>query len=292
MIDQQFKTHIKKLEKEQKQLIQQSNPKKLQNHTEMKTLVIPDIHQRVDFVKQVLEKEKDYDEVVFLGDWFDSFHEPPKVTGFEDTCIFLRELVLEHPNKEKFVFLLGNHDISYIYENRDYSAHKISKTLKYFCSGFTASKAKKFRHQFFDRGLKDEFFAKNFKIAHQSQEWTFSHAGIVNDHFPYGYSLERLIQELLPDIWKNFRNLEFHHNWLISGAGIARGGWEKVGGLTWCDWNREFYATSMVGKQVLGHTTVKEPACEGQDTNTESWNIDTEKYYAIIIDGKISFHMP
>jgi hypothetical protein len=257
----------------------------------MKTIVIPDVHQRINQVQTILDKEKDYDEIVFLGDWFDSFLEPPQVAGFEETCIFLRNLVLEHSNKDKFVFLLGNHDISYIFENKDLSCHKISKTLHYFCSGFTASKAKKFRHQFFDRGLKDDFFTKHFKVAHQSQGWTFSHAGIMPDHFPYGYTLERLVDELLPDIWRNFRNLGYRHNWLLSGAGLARGGWEKVGGITWCDWNKEFYATSMIGKQVLGHTTVKEPTVESQGTEFESWNLDCEEYYGIILDGKFRFKL-
>jgi predicted phosphodiesterase len=61
----------------------------------MKTLVIPDVHQRVNSVKWILENEKDYDEVVFLGDWFDSFFDPPKVAGFEETCEYLKHLVLE-----------------------------------------------------------------------------------------------------------------------------------------------------------------------------------------------------
>jgi predicted phosphodiesterase len=110
----------------------------------MKTLVIPDVHQRTQFVRHILNTETNYDEVVFLGDWFDSFYEPPKVTSFEETCEYLRHLVLDHSNKDKFVFLIGNHDLSYIHENKDFSCSRISKTLKYYCSGFTASKAKKF----------------------------------------------------------------------------------------------------------------------------------------------------
>ncbi len=254
----------------------------------MKTIVIPDVHQRVDAVRHILTKEKNYDEVIFLGDWFDSFFEPPKVTGFEETCKYLRHLVLEHHNKDKFVFLLGNHDVSYIYENKNFSHKPISKTLKYFCSGFTTSKARKFRHQFFDNGLKDDFFTKHFKPAHRSQQWTFSHAGIQPEHFPYGYDIDRLVNELLPDVWKNFRNLEYNHNWLISGAGISRGGTYKIGGLTWCDWNMEFKASSMIGKQVLGHTTVREPSVEAMNTDYETWNLDTEKDYAIILDGRLS----
>lgn len=254
----------------------------------MKTVVIPDVHQRVTSVKQILEQEKDFDEVVFLGDWFDSFFEPPKVAGFEETCEYLKYLVLDHPQKDKFVFLLGNHDLSYIYENKDYSAHKISKTLKYFCSGFTASKAKKFRHAFFDCGLKDDFFFKHFKIAHRSQNWTFSHGGIVPKHFPYGYDINKLVNELLIDVWKNFRNLEYNHNWLISGAGYCRGGDCPVGGVLWCDWNMEFKASSTVGKQILGHTTVREPAVEAINTDHETWNIDTEKDYGIILNERFS----
>jgi predicted phosphodiesterase len=46
----------------------------------MKTIVIPDIHQRVSSVRYILNTETNYDEVVFLGDWFDSFYDPPKVS--------------------------------------------------------------------------------------------------------------------------------------------------------------------------------------------------------------------
>jgi len=253
----------------------------------MKTLVIPDVHQRTKLVRHILASEQDYDEVVFLGDWFDSFFEPPVVQGFEETCEFLRHLVLDHPNKDKFIFCLGNHDVSYIYENKDRSDKRISKTLKYFCSGFTTSKAKKFRHQFFDRGLKDDFFIKHFKLAHRSQGWTFSHAGIMPDHFPYGYDIDRLVNELLPDVWKNFRNLEYNHNWLLSGAGYCRGGMHKVGGVLWCDWRQEFRASETVGRQVMGHTVTREPDCIHMNTNMESWNLDTEKDYGIIIDGRM-----
>lgn len=251
------------------------------------TIVIPDVHQRIDNVKRILEKEKAYDEVVFVGDYFDSFLDPPKIAGFEETCEYLKHLILEHPNKDKFVFLLGNHDLPYIYENRDYSIHRISKTLKYFCSGFTISKAKKFRRCFFDQGLKDQFFFKNFKVAHRTQGWILSHAGISIRHFPYGYTIDRFIDELLPDVWKNFRNLEYNHNWLLSGAGIHRGGYHPIGGILWQDWYGEFYSSIDIGKQIVGHTHVKEPDCIHFNTPLECWNLDTEKDYGIIIDGRL-----
>jgi hypothetical protein len=254
----------------------------------MRTIVIPDVHQRVDFVKAILEAEKDYDEVVYLADWFDSLWDPPKVAGFEETCEYLKHLILEHPNREKFVFLIGNHDISYIYNNNNYSDRRLSKIIKYYCSGFTVSKAKKFRHAFFDKGLKDDFFLKHFKIAHQTQGWTLSHGGISIRQFPYGYTLDRFVNELLPDVWRNFRNLQYNHNWLISGAGLHRGGDEPIGGVLWLDWNVEFSSSIDTGKQIVGHTTVREPDCINMNTPFECWNLDTEKDYGIIIDGRLT----
>lgn len=254
----------------------------------MKTIIIPDVHQRVDSVKWILENEKNYDEVVFLGDWFDSFYDPPKVAGFEKTCEYLKSLVLEHPEKEKFVFLLGNHDIGYIYENKNFSSNSISRTIKYYCSGFTISKAKKFRHVFFDRGLKDDFFFKHFKIAHQTQGWTLSHGGISVRHFPYGYTIDRFVNELLPDVWRNFRNLEYNHNWVISGAGYHRGGNHAIGGVLWHDWRAEFSSSIDIGKQIVGHTTVREPDCIHMNTPLECWNLDTEKDYGVIIGGMMT----
>lgn len=253
----------------------------------MKTLVIPDVHQRVNAVRRILIAEPDCDEVVFLGDWFDSFYGPPKVSGFEETCMFLRYLILEHPDKEKFTFLVGNHDLTYIYNNNDRSDKRLSKTIRYYCSGFTTSKAKKFRHTFFDEGFNDAFFLKNFKLAHKTQGFTLSHAGLSERHIPYGKSPDDVIEGILPMVWENFRDLTFAHNWLMSGAGICRGGDCSVGGILWLDWRHEFEASDAIGKQIVGHTTVKLPDCIGMNTSHESWNLDTENDYGIIIDGRL-----
>jgi hypothetical protein len=254
----------------------------------MKTIVIPDVHQRVQSVRNILNTEQIYDEVVFLGDWFDSFFDPPKVTAFEETCEFLRYMVLDHPYRDRFVFLIGNHDLSYIHENKDYSVHRISKTVKYYCSGFTASKAKKFRHQFFDRGLKDEFFTEHFKIVHRTQGFTLSHAGLSDRHIPYGLTPDDLIDKIIPVVWKNFRDFTRPHNYLISGAGYCRGGDCNTGGALWLDWNNEFQCSEAIGKQIVGHTRCKEPECLGMNKPYESWNLDTEKDYGIIIDGRMT----
>lgn len=251
----------------------------------MKTLVVSDVHQRVHCVKAILEAEKNYDEIVFLGDWFDSFYEPPDVAGMEETCEYLRYLVMEHPNKDKFVFLLGNHDVSYIYHNKGPSTTHITKTYDFYCSGFTASKAKKFRKVFYDEGLRDPFFYKNFKLAHQTQNFILSHAGLHERHIPVGKDIDVVLNYILPDIWKNFRDFTRPHHWLMSGAGHSRGGDCYVGGVLWLDWRMEFEASEAIGRQIVGHTTIKMPEVIHMNTNKECWNLDTEKDYGIILDG-------
>lgn len=254
----------------------------------MKTIVIGDIHQRIDSVKRILETEKNYDEVVFLGDWFDSFYDPPKVAGMEETAEYLRYLVMDHPDKSKFVFLVGNHDLSYIFNNRASSTTSIHKAIEFYCSGFTTSKAKKFRKVFYDEGLKDDFFYKNFKIAHQTQEWTLSHAGLHERHIPVGKNADILINEIIPHVWKNFRDFTIPHHWILSGAGQCRGGDCLVGGALWLDWRFEFETSEHIGRQIVGHTTIKEPEVRDMNTKSESWNLDTEKDYGIIIGGMMT----
>ena len=254
----------------------------------MRTIVISDVHQRVDAVKSILEAEKNYDEVVFLGDWFDSFYDPPKVAGMEETAEYLRSLVMDHPNKSKFVFLVGNHDVSYIFNNRASSMTSIHKAIDFYCSGFTTTKAKKFRRVFYDEGLKDDFFYKNFKIVHQTQNFTLSHAGLHERHIPVGKDIDVVVNEIILHVWKNFRDFTIPHHWLISGAGQCRGGDCYVGGALWLDWRMEFEASEHIGRQIVGHTTLKMPEVVHMNTDKESWNLDTVKDYGIIINGMMT----
>jgi hypothetical protein len=256
----------------------------------MKTLVIPDVHQDLAGVRKIfqLENLESFDEVIFLGDWLDSFHEPPKVSSFKDTCLFLRDLVWNNKSN-KMVFLVGNHDLAYIYNNKKSGYSSIVPSLTYWCSGVTKNKIGTFRQVFYDKSLKDDWFIDNFKIAHKSQGWIFSHAGMVNRQIPYGYTIDKVIDEVLPDVWANFRNTLHSKNALISAVGTVRGGQDNTGGLLWLDYYSEFFPSADVGKQVFGHSYVPEPTATAFDTEYESWNLDTNlKDYAIIRDGRLT----
>jgi hypothetical protein len=255
----------------------------------MKTIVIPDVHQRTQDVEKVLN-ENTYDEVVFLGDWFDSFWEPPNVSSFKETCTYLRDLIVSHKDRDKFVFLIGNHDLNYIHANNRESIRSSSKDLCYYCSGYTNNKSKIFRQVFFDHGYKDEFFLSNMKLAHKSQGVIISHAGIVPEIMPYGCDIDKFVDEVLPSALKEFRNLNYIHNNTMSWVGELRGGQNKVGGVLWLDWWGEFYSSDIVGDQIVGHTQIQDIGPQlNKNENTKSWNIDTgSKHFAVIENGSVT----
>jgi len=256
----------------------------------MKTLVIPDVHQYIEGVLKIFKAEDidSFDEIIFLGDWFDSFHEPPRVASFKYTCLFLRDLVWRNKNG-KIIFLVGNHDLAYIYNNKKSGYTSVAPSITYWCSGVTKSKISTFRQVFYDKGLKDDWFVKNFKIAHCSQGWIFSHAGMVNSQIPYGHTVNQVVDEVIPDVWLNFRNVAYCQNALISAIGVARGGQDHTGGLLWLDYYNEFFASPDIGRQVFGHSYVPEPTATALNTEYESWNLDTNlKDYAIIRDGRLT----
>lgn len=253
----------------------------------MVSIVIPDVHQNIKQVEKILSSVHNYDEVIFLGDWFDSHYEPPQVAGFGETCEYLKHLVLDHKDKDKFVFLVGNHDINYIHQNKRSSHESVHSDSAYYASGFTKNKAKTFRKCFFDSGLRDDFFVKNFKIAYRSQNITFSHAGILEQHIPYNKSIDYFVSEVLPDAWRNFRDLSHKYNYTISDVGYCRGGNASVGGVLWLDWYNEFVPSENVGRQIIGHSHSMSPQWLHADKPDESWNIDADNTIAIIDNDTI-----
>lgn len=254
----------------------------------MRTVVVPDVHQRIDWVGRVLSAETTADEFVFLGDWLDSWSDAPGAASFEDTCRYLRALASLSPQSHRFVFLVGNHDMPYIYHNSSSSRSAVKGGDAYACSGFTRSKARIFRKVFYESGLRDGFFASRFAPAHFSQGVVMSHAGLHSTHLLPGESPEQMVTSRLREVWANFRNVNFPGNALLSGCGTARGGTSAIGGVLWQDWNAEFTPTAAIGRQIVGHTHSPEPSVRAMGTPSESWNIDTGRDYAVIIDGRIS----
>ena len=76
----------------------------------MKVIAIGDIHGRTIW-KQIVEKEKDADKIIFIGDYLDSHEE---ITGTQQSSNFREILEYKKTNPTKVILLFGNHDYHYI----------------------------------------------------------------------------------------------------------------------------------------------------------------------------------
>lgn len=85
----------------------------------MKIIAIGDIHGRYLW-KEIVEKEKDTDVFVFVGDYFDT-HED--ISSQDQLRNFLEIINLKVVDPDKFILLLGNHDFHYLNTDDRYSGY-------------------------------------------------------------------------------------------------------------------------------------------------------------------------
>lgn len=241
----------------------------------MKILVIPDIHQRVNSVDRILQRESDFDKVIFLGDFFDSYD--PEV-GARETAKWVMNKWKELGDKA--VWLVGNHDAAYYeykikYVNSNF--HNV-RELVFWCTGVTKNKAVEISKEI------SIDFIRNCKLAHFEEGILFSHAGILPHLIPVTESDEDSLRDFLKIChhqWETFPYVDITNS--IFGVGYCRGGRQSVGGLLWCDWNDEFF-DGLPWSQIVGHTLGVSPRKMGK-----CYNIDTgSQHYAVVENGKVT----
>ena len=248
-----------------------------------KYLIISDVHHRTAKVNAILAHEK-WDKVIFLGDWFDQFNDT-----YEDarkTAEWLKEN-LHNPN---FIFLEGNHDISYRYSGNSHN----------YCSGFAWDKNLEI-HKVLN---KDDW--NKFKLFHYEPSILFSHAGLSPAFLKeYASSEVDSIDKLLE--WLNINEkqarveLENNKGHFLYNAGYDRGGNAKIGGMVWRDLSN---TVPIFCNQAIGHTPVKSPgfitknikggisafvaeAAQEQDLKNKSWilALDTHTHHYAVLDN-------
>jgi hypothetical protein len=211
----------------------------------MKILVIPDVHQKLEKLSIILENNT-FDTLISLGDWFDDFYDSPMHA--ENTANYILKLYSKYG--ENFIWLLGNHDVPYLFP---------ATYDRRACSGNTRDKLKVINKVF--QGSSPLGFRP--KLAHvveidECLPIVLSHAGVSEHHF--GHPLEKdisaasVLSRCL--IAETFLALGLDDP--ILGAGMARGGREPVGGINWLDWNHE-YAPVEGLSQIVGHTPLHAP---------------------------------
>ncbi len=79
----------------------------------MKTIVIGDIHGR-SIWKNIIDKEKEFDKVVFVGDYFDSkiYSAQEQIDNFLNIIDFKQSI----REDQEVILLIGNHDLHYFPE--------------------------------------------------------------------------------------------------------------------------------------------------------------------------------
>lgn len=92
-----------------------------------KVLFIGDIHGLPDWTDIVNQGLKNFYQIVFLGDYVDSFFVKPveQLSNLNNLCNFTRK------HKDKITLLLGNHDYAYIYHIDSISGKQYAKAHEY-----------------------------------------------------------------------------------------------------------------------------------------------------------------
>lgn len=199
----------------------------------IKVLIIPDVHHRTGFVEHAI-KTTEHDTIVFLGDYFDNFDDDS--IDVKNTCEWLMDSV----NKPNRIHLMGNHDIHYLYDDPGFR-----------CSGY-----QQWKH-FIIRDTIPHDLKNKIKPYHFLNDNTLlSHAGLHKCWIPE--NIKKLIYSNSPfrEELSNYLDQEFikgfrHQSWIFN-AGKSRGGYQRVGGLIWCDF-REFHPVLGLN-QIFGHT--------------------------------------
>lgn len=232
----------------------------------MKTLVISDIHNRIQWLEGALPKLKEkynIDEFVFLGDYFDSFHDDHWMAI--NTAHWLKKS-LDQPDR---VHLVGNHDMPYRFPSND----------ALWCPGFTQLKCTAIAQI-----LTVEDWNKT-KPAYSSNGWLFSHAGFSPQLCMHPVTGAQPAEVLVNEAVKGIELLRanFPHPLFLAGA---RMGEPVMGGVTWMDFDDEAEVYPGV-KQLVGHTPdsyvrIKQTA-EGEMRCMDTGN----KLLCLITDGNL-----
>ncbi len=226
----------------------------------MHKIIIPDIHQNIDRLNSILQTPEcqEAQEIIFLGDYFDSFDYDFYTP---EMCKFLNNNI----NNERYTFLIGNHDIHYISSNTNYR-----------CSGWSFQK-QSIVDKFLDKQVIRKLRPFKYEMI-QDKHFLFSHAGLHPSFVPFNFS-DMLKDNNVSDWFNNLEQSTMAKlisgiNDPLFGAGKDRGGFQKIGGITWLDW-RNFELIENLN-QVVGHSyRIMPDMINSFDESSININIDT-----------------
>lgn len=223
-----------------------------------KTLIVPDVHERLYVFKQVEALRDVVTRIVWLGDFHDSFRfDDPQHT--KNVVNEVKRVIAAGDD-----VLLGNHDCHYYFDNEAFG-----------CSGFKPHK----RSVIKDMMTREEIdFCRIYAFV---GPYVVSHAGFhpKTQKWMDPFEEEEAIVAALDG--------KFHP---LFSAGRGRCGHSVVGGPTWLDWNDEFEHIDNK-PQIVGHTVGSAVRTKGMGQGAYmSWCIDTASKNMAVVDeesGKV-----
>lgn len=251
----------------------------------MRILVIPDIHENLDFLKYIIavEDTATFDHIVVLGDYFDPpatvNSDPAQLQRTAGTILGLREVL-----GDKLHLLMGNHDLPY-YALRPACGKGMGQPNPVIGSWLGATTLE--RSEVIN-ALWDEPFWRTLKGAVLLDGWLFSHAGVDRSWWPRSGKTQREKLTLFEQRWQRALNdiYEVTED-PIFAAGKARGGEAEAGGPLWLDWDAEFEDDPSMPPQITGHTR-----CAKQTQKGRSYCIDfAQSAYAIVENGEVQLNI-
>jgi len=253
----------------------------MKNISNNRILVIPDIHQCLDFADRALKAEP-FDHVVFLGDYFDCFETPDNQKYFSvaKTCEWLNEKYDELGDKA--TWLVGNHDLSYLgtYRPNTYEIHRPQGFC--ICSGWTKNKASEFNKKI------SPAWIEALELCAEGNGYVFSHAGFHYQQLedPTSSVRDNIIR--LAREWREnrfeFREHGFH--WTTE-CGACRGGMGTIGSPLWLDWDNEFVPMEEI-RQIVGHTNGRDVRTKNLTQTKVDYCLDAYRTtYAIVTENGV-----
>jgi len=245
----------------------------------MKLVVIGDIHGR-DIWKQIIAKEQDADEFVFVGDYFDSF----RIKGPDQINNFLDIIEFKKQSKVPVILLIGNHDYHY-YPGIDETG----------TSGYQTVLAPSIKHVVGDN-------KQHLQAAYQSGEFVFTHAGLSSEWLD-----DNIVMWDVPNLAMYVNDLFYYQPQKLAYRSYkmvnetewygAQGyGDEMFQGPLWIRpkslmrANYDTLRNQII--QVVGHTPQDNIDIEGKSTGGRYYFIDTLEYnqgqYLVVTDGVVS----
>jgi hypothetical protein len=196
----------------------------------MKHIIIGDTHGK-DYWKSLGDLE--YDKLIFLGDYFDSFTIPGiiQLHSFNEIIEFKRQ------NPDRVVLLFGNHDYHYFPGVReDYSGYQGAMRYE------------------FQSALETAYNDQLLNVVYQYQDYIICHAGLTKTWFNSNNLDINNIADSVNELFKSKPNkFSFH-----MGGNLSNTGDDITQGPFWVR-PQSLYRDSLDNyKFVVGHTSVEE----------------------------------